>query len=105
MKYPSDLGGPVRAAEQSPARHRRSGETTQRPDRSRREDLEGVRAIAVLGVVIYHLKTSWLPGGFAGVDVFFAGAGSIAPRGGFLGDDLGECERVFCGAVRGQEQV
>ena len=45
------------------------------PDRSRRADLEGVRAIAVLGVVIYHLRTSWLPGGFAGVDVFFVLSG------------------------------
>jgi len=42
---------------------------------ARRTDLEGVRAIAVLGVVVYHLRPSWLPGGFAGVDVFFVLSG------------------------------
>ncbi len=40
-----------------------------------RHDLEGLRALAVLGVVVYHLRPSWLPGGFAGVDVFFVLSG------------------------------
>ena len=33
--------------------------------------LDGIRAIAVLGVLFYHGSASWLPGGFLGVDVFF----------------------------------
>ncbi len=33
--------------------------------------LDGVRALAVTGVVLYHAGVSWIPGGFLGVDVFF----------------------------------
>jgi len=60
------------APEPRSARHRAAG----RPAGTAiRHDLQGVRAVAVLGVVIYHLKASWLPGGFAGVDVFFVLSG------------------------------
>ncbi|SHF69228.1 Peptidoglycan/LPS O-acetylase OafA/YrhL, contains acyltransferase and SGNH-hydrolase domains [Jatrophihabitans endophyticus] len=42
-----------------------------------RRDLEGLRAVAVLGVVAFHVHPSWLPGGFAGVDVFFVLSGFL----------------------------
>ena len=52
--------------------------------------IDGLRAIAVLAVIAYHLDESWLPGGFAGVDVFFAISGFVVAasvhqwdRGGF----------------------
>jgi peptidoglycan/LPS O-acetylase OafA/YrhL len=35
-----------------------------------RYDINGLRAIAVLAVVVFHFNPQWLPGGFAGVDVF-----------------------------------
>jgi peptidoglycan/LPS O-acetylase OafA/YrhL len=36
-----------------------------------RTDINGLRAIAVIAVVLFHFNASCLPGGFAGVDVFF----------------------------------
>lgn len=42
-----------------------------------RADVDGLRAIAVIAVIIFHLNPAWLPGGFVGVDVFFVISGFI----------------------------
>ncbi|MEH6444871.1 MAG: acyltransferase family protein [Oceanospirillaceae bacterium] len=42
-----------------------------------RKDLNGLRAIAVIAVVFFHFNAAWLPGGFAGVDVFFVISGFL----------------------------
>ncbi len=39
--------------------------------------LDGVRAVAVAAVVVFHMDESWLPGGFLGVDVFFTLSGFL----------------------------
>src|SRR5579872_2446397 len=42
-----------------------------------RPALDGVRAVAVVSVIVYHLGYRWLPGGFLGVDVFFVLSGYL----------------------------
>ncbi|QSX75685.1 acyltransferase [Lysobacter arenosi] len=39
--------------------------------------IDGMRALAVLSVIAYHMDSSWLPGGFTGVDVFFVISGFV----------------------------
>ncbi|WP_199544161.1 acyltransferase family protein [Paraburkholderia kururiensis] len=55
-----------------------------------RPDIDGLRAVAVLAVVLFHAFPSALPGGFAGVDIFFVISGYLIT--GILLADLGAGE-------------
>lgn len=51
-----------------------SDATTYRPD------IDGLRAIAVMAVVLHHLSARFVPGGYVGVDVFFVISGYLITK-------------------------
>jgi len=59
-----------------------------REEKGLRPDIQGLRAIAVALVVVYHLHAAALPGGFVGVDVFFVISGYLIT--GIIGKEMAE---------------
>lgn len=57
-----------------------------------RPEIDGLRAVAVLSVVLYHFGISGLDGGFVGVDVFFVISGYLI--GGILWAEMTQTGRV-----------
>jgi len=54
----------------------RPGSVASRPA-GRLPGLDGLRAAAIVAVLVFHLDPRWLPGGFLGVDVFFVISGFL----------------------------
>ena len=51
-----------------------------RADTDYYEEIDGLRALAIVAVVTYHATPGWLSGGFLGVDVFFVISGFLITR-------------------------
>jgi peptidoglycan/LPS O-acetylase OafA/YrhL len=60
--------------------------------RRRLSGLDGLRAVAVLAVLLFHADSSLLPGGFLGVDLFFVISGYLITR--ILLNELGETGKL-----------
>ena len=59
------------------AEGRLDGALPPRPPRGHLAGLDGIRALAIGAVMLFHLDPDWLPGGFLGVDVFFVISGFL----------------------------
>lgn len=57
-----------------------------------RQDIQGLRAIAVLGVVAFHAHVPWLPGGYTGVDIFFVISGFLITQ--LLQKEIAQTQRI-----------
>lgn len=58
-----------------------------------RPDIDGLRALAILSVVLFHAKVPWFGGGFVGVDVFFVISGYLI--GSLVYGDIRESKFSF----------
>lgn len=67
-----------------------------------RDDIQGLRALAVISVIIFHIQHEWLPGGFIGVDIFFVISGFLISKSIIDGKDKDQFNffRFFIGRFK-----
>jgi peptidoglycan/LPS O-acetylase OafA/YrhL len=78
VAHPTLLRATTRQAAEGRMIHRGASCVAQFTERGNfRGDVEGLRAVAVLAVFVFHLSPTLLPAGFVGVDVFFVISGCL----------------------------
>src|SRR3954468_10907455 len=82
--------------------HDTGGAVLPRPVLAYRPEIDGMRAIAVLGVLLFHAGFPAFSGGYAGVDVFFVISGYLISRTILTAIDAGQFSYVgfFINRVR-----
>lgn len=65
-----------------------------------RYDINGLRALAVISVMVFHFNPQWMPAGFVGVDIFFAISGYLMTSIIYRGIDAGEFSLIRFYAAR-----
>ncbi len=68
------------------------GSSTEAPARAKRADIQVLRGVAVLLVVLFHIRAPHMSGGFVGVDVFFVVSGFLV--GGALASEAISSGRI-----------
>ena len=73
------VGAPIPTTVLPPATAERPGgdAVPTRPPRGHLAGLDGLRALAIGAVMLFHLDPDWLSGGFLGVDIFFVISGFL----------------------------
>ncbi len=89
----SESASTAAAPDSSPAERVESPGTRLRGGRV--TGLDGLRAVAVLAVMLYHAGVSWIPGGMLGVDVFFVISGFLITS--LLVDERARSGRISLG--------
>jgi len=91
----------MKAAKTALQRHKRNsmprhvlGFLAQDPSGQYRPDIDGLRAVAVMAVILYHAGVSGLSGGYVGVDVFFVISGFLITRNIVAGIEAGNFRLV-----------
>lgn len=70
-----------------------------------RYDINGLRALAVVSVMVFHFNPQWMPAGFVGVDIFFAISGYLMTSIIYRGIDAGEFSLIRFYAARSKRII
>lgn len=65
-----------------------------------RLDIQGMRAIAVIAVILCHMNPAWLPGGYLGVDIFFVISGFVVTQSLLVKSGPMNLGKFYLGRVR-----
>ena len=104
-EYPADkrLGSSYNATTVDGYRKGEASKGPRAPKLDYQPALDGIRALAILAVLLFHGGIVWLPGGFLGVDVFFALSGYLITSlliNEYLGSGVLNLKRFFQSRAR-----